>query len=100
MESVTSRLISSGIRRSPLRSPASTCATGMCSFLATIEQASVEFTSPTTSTQSGRCRWQISSNATMIFAVWVAWLPPPASRWKSGFGMPNSSKNTSLISRS
>jgi hypothetical protein len=81
MLSVTRRLISSGIRMSPLRRPASTWATGMSSFLASMEQASVEFTSPTTSTQSGRAFWQISSKATMILAVWVAWLPPPASRW-------------------
>ncbi len=98
--SVTRRLISSGIAMSPLRSPASTCATGTCSFLATIEHASVEFTSPTTSVHAGRWRWTISSYATMIFAVCCAWLPPPASRWKSGFGMPSSSKKTSLISRS
>ena len=52
--SVTSRLISSGMVMSPLRSPASTCATGMFSFFATMEQASVEFTSPTTSTASAR----------------------------------------------
>ncbi len=54
---------------SPLRKPASTWATGMSSFLASMEQASVEFTSPTTSTQSGRAFWQISSKATMILAV-------------------------------
>jgi len=54
MASVTKRLISSGISRSPLRKPASMCATGMCSFFATIEQAKVELTSPTTTTMAGR----------------------------------------------
>ena len=53
-ESVTIRLISSGIVRSKLRSPASRCATGRTNFLATIAAAMVEFTSPTTTTQSGR----------------------------------------------
>ena len=39
MESVTRRLISSGIARSPLRRPASTCATGRCAFFATLALA-------------------------------------------------------------
>ena len=45
-ESVTNRLISSGIVRSKLRRPASTCATGISSFAATSVQAIVELTSP------------------------------------------------------
>ena len=52
--SVTMRLISSGIVRSKLRRPASTCATRMPSLAATSAPASVEFTSPTTTTRSGR----------------------------------------------
>ena len=48
------RLISSGMVRSPLRSPASTWASGMPSFTAVRAAASVELTSPTTTTQSGR----------------------------------------------
>jgi hypothetical protein len=44
--SVTRRLISSGMVRSPLRSPASTCAVRTPSFAATTLAASVEFTSP------------------------------------------------------
>ena len=52
--SVTSRLISSGMRRSRLRSPASRCTTGIHSFAPTIAHAAVEFTSPTTTIQSGR----------------------------------------------
>ena len=47
------RLISSGIVRSKLRRPASTWPTGMPSFAATSAAASVEFTSPGTSTTSG-----------------------------------------------
>ena len=44
--SVTIRLISSGIVRSKLRSPASTWASGMPSFAATRAAATVELTSP------------------------------------------------------
>ncbi len=40
--------------RSKLRSPASTCATGIPSFAATSAAATVEFTSPGTTTRSGR----------------------------------------------
>ena len=47
------RLISSGMRRSKLRKPASTCAMGMPSFAATSDTATVELTSPTTKTTSG-----------------------------------------------
>ena len=51
--SVTRRLTSSGIDMSPERRPASRCTTGICSFAAASAPASVEFTSPTTSTASG-----------------------------------------------
>ena len=44
--SATTRLTSSGIRRSNERSPASTCATGTVSLAATSAPASVEFVSP------------------------------------------------------
>jgi len=54
IESVTRRLISSGIVQSPERMPASTCATGTRSFCAAIAQAIVEVTSPTTRQQSLR----------------------------------------------
>ncbi len=54
--SVTSRLISSGMRRSPLRRPASRCTTGIHSLAPTIAQAAVELTSPTTTIQSGCSR--------------------------------------------
>jgi len=52
MESVTMRLISSGIVRSKLRRPASTCATGICNLTAAKAAAIVEFTSPTTINRS------------------------------------------------
>ena len=52
--SVTMRLISSGIVQSPERMPASTCATGTCSFCAAMAQAIVELTSPTTRHSSAR----------------------------------------------
>jgi hypothetical protein len=50
---VTIRLISSGIDRSRLRRPALTWAVGAPSFAVTRAHASVEFTSPTTTTSSG-----------------------------------------------
>ena len=59
--SVTRRLISSGIFRSPLLSPASRCTTGTQSFVPTIAHAAVGLTSPTTTIQSGRCSRQIFS---------------------------------------
>ena len=49
--SVRTRLCSSGMRRSKLRSPASRCATGMSSFTAASAPASVELTSPDTTTR-------------------------------------------------
>ena len=51
--SVTTRLTSSGIVRSPDRSPASTWATGMPSLVAASVAAIVELTSPTVRTRSG-----------------------------------------------
>ena len=51
--SATIRLISSGIVRSKLRRPASTCATGIAELAATSAAASVELTSPGTTTRSG-----------------------------------------------
>ena len=57
-------------------------------------QAMVEFTSPTTTTQSGFSARQIGSNRFMTSAVWTAWEPEPTSRLKRGAGMPSSSKNT------
>ena len=53
--SVMRRLISSGISRSNERSPVSTCAQGIHSFAQTMLQATVEFTSSTTTTMLGLC---------------------------------------------
>ena len=69
MASTINRLISSGIDLSPLRNPASMCATGICNFAASIAQARVELTSPTTTTQSGLSADKTSSNSIMICAV-------------------------------
>ena len=80
------RLISSGIVRSKLRRPASTCAIGISSFAATSDAAIVELTSPTTTTRSGRSARQISSNAIITFAVCTAWLAEPTPRSRSGVG--------------
>ena len=52
MESVTTRLISSGMVQSPERMPPSTCATGTPNLRAAMEQAMVEVTSPTTRQRS------------------------------------------------
>ncbi len=60
----------------------------------------VLFTSPTTSTASGRCRSTTGSKAFMISAVCTAWLAEPTSRLMSGRGMPSCSKNSSLMSAS
>ena len=54
MWSVTTRLTSSGIERSKLRSPDSTWATAIPSLAAHSAAASVELTSPGTRTRSGR----------------------------------------------
>ena len=80
MASVTTRLISSGMARSRLRSPASTCTRGMPSFAATRPQATVLLTSPTTTTASGRRSSATASNAVMMAAVCAAWLPGPTAK--------------------
>ena len=67
--SVSSRLSSSGMPRSPLRRPASTCATGMPSLAAQSAAAMVELTSPTTTTRSGRSRSSTGSRRSSTCAV-------------------------------
>ncbi len=84
--SVTRRLISSGIVRSNERRPASTWATRTPSFAATRVQAIVEFTSPTTTSQSGAKACSTGSKRSITCAVWAAWLPEPTSRFSSGGG--------------
>jgi hypothetical protein len=93
--SVTRRLISSGMRRSPLRSPASRCTTGIQSLVPTWAQAAVELTSPTTTIQSGFSRSAIFSYAIITPPVCSACVPLPTSRWKCGLGSPRSRKNAS-----
>ena len=88
------RLISSGIARSKLRRPASTWATRMPSLAQTSVHARVEFTSPTTTTQSGPSAMHTASNASITRAVCTAWEPEPTPRLTSGSGRPSSSKNT------
>ena len=95
--SVSMRLISSGISRSKLRRPASTCTSRTPSFTATRPQAMVLFTSPTTSTASGRRSSTIGSKARMISAVCTACEPLPTPRFRSGSGMPSWRKNSSLM---
>ena len=71
--SATTRLSSSGIRRSKLRRPASTWATGMPSLAAPSAPASVEFVSPYTSTASGRSATRTGSRAMSIRPVCSPW---------------------------
>ena len=59
------------------------------------EQATVELTSPTTTTRSGRSARRTFSNATMIFAVCSACDPDPTSRCRSGAGIPSYRKKMS-----
>ena len=97
---MTIRLISSGIDRSRLRRPASTCASGTPSLAVTSAHASVELTSPTTTTTSAASSKASGSKAVITRQVCTAWLPEPAPRKWSGRRMARSSKNTSLIAGS
>ncbi len=92
--SVTMRLISSGMLRSRLLRPDSTCPTGIIRFAAASAQATVEFTSPATSTSLGGDTSRSASKRSRIRAVWMAWLAEPTSRFTSGSGRPSSSKKT------
>ena len=91
---MTRRLISSGIVSSKLRS-ASTWAMGICSLAATRPAATVEFTSPYTTTRPGGCSVKSCSRPVMAAAVCWAWLPEPTPRLTSGSGRPSWTKNTS-----
>src|SRR5207248_106954 len=66
-----------GIDQSRLRSPASTCATSGPTLAATSAHASVEFTSPTTTTTSGSTDTRSGSKASITRAVWSACVPDP-----------------------
>ena len=83
--------------QSRLRSPASTWATATVALAATRAAAMVEFTSPTTTTTSGRSCSTIGSSPVITAAVCWAWVPEPTPRWWSGARIPSSSKNTVLI---
>ena len=98
--STTRRLSSSGISRSKLRSPASTWAMGMRRYEAVIAAATVELTSPTTISRSGRFSTNTGCNASMILATISPLAPEPILRFMSGAGMRNSSKNTLSIRKS
>ena len=93
--SVTRRLTSSGIVTSKLRSPASTCATGMSSLAQTSAAARVELTSPYATTMAGRLATNSSSSAASRAPVWWPWLPDPTPRLTSGDGSDRSRKKTS-----
>ena len=90
--SVTSRLISSGMLRSKLRNPASTCTTGICRLAAASEQARVLFTSPKTTTALGGFSCSNSSKRSRMRAVWMLCVPEPTSRLISGSGIFSTSK--------
>ena len=92
------RLSSSGMRRSKLRSPASTCATGICCCMAATDAAMVEVTSPTTTNAAGRSPANRGSRRRMISEVCAVAVPPPTSRLISGSGISNSRKKASDIS--
>jgi hypothetical protein len=68
----------------------------MFALAATMEHASVEFTSPATTTITGWCSATTRSNAIMIFAVCSACEPDPTARWMSGARRPRSRKIASL----
>ena len=74
------RFSSSGMARSPERSPASTWTTGTWRLAATSAVASVEFTSPTTTTASGATVSSTGSKASITRAVCSACVPPPTPR--------------------
>lgn len=99
MASRQRRVTSSGMDISRKRSPASTCASRRARFSAVRAQATVEFTSPTTMTQSGCSFRQAGSNAIVMWAVCSLCNPEPTSRLMSGSGMPGSPKKSSDMFR-
>ena len=95
--SVSLRLCSSGINGSKLLSPASRCATGTWSLTAASAPASVELTSPATTTRSGSSASITAAMRVSALAVCSAWLPEPTPRKMSGSGIPSSRKKMSDI---
>ena len=86
-----------GIRRSWLRNPASRWITRIHNLAPTSAQAAVEFTSPTTTIQSGLGSRQTLSYAIMTPPVCSACVPLPTPRSKSGKGIERSRKNAADI---
>src|SRR5208283_5398873 len=76
--------------RSNERNPASTCPTRTPSLAQTSTVATVEFTSPYTSTMSGWRSTTSGSRRIMISAVCFACVPEPTARFTSGAGMDES----------
>ena len=94
------RLSSSGIVRSPERSPASRCATGTPSLAAASVAPSVEFTSPGTTIAAGGSGSSTDSTPAMTAAVCAACEPDPTPRWWVGAGRPSCSRNAPDSERS
>ncbi len=92
---MSTRLTSSGMLQSSERRPASTCATAMPSLDAASAQASVEFTSPATTTRSGWCSNSTSSKAISTRPVWSPWLPEPTPSDTSAAGKSRSARTSS-----
>ena len=90
------RLCSSGIDQSKLRRPDSTWQTGIWSFAAASAPASVELTSPGTTTMSGFSSRKTCSSSISARAVCAPCKPEPTSSWKWGVGSGSSAKKTSL----
>src|SRR2546430_15381721 len=80
------RLISSGMLRSKLRSPASTWARGNDILLATRPAAIVDVTSPTTITRLGRASVNTQASRTMVSAAAATHEPGVAPTVAAGPG--------------
>jgi hypothetical protein len=72
----------------------------MPSFVAASAPASVELTSPGTTTRSGRSSANTRSRPSSARAVCAPWLPEPTASFTSGSGSSSSEKKTSLTERS
>ncbi len=86
--SVSFRLCSSGIVRSKLRRPDSMCATGIESLTAASAAASVELTSPATTTRSGRSTSKICATPSSARAVCSPWSSRADLETNVGHGKP------------
>ena len=94
------RLCSSGIDQSKLRSPASRWHTGIPSLTAASAPASVELTSPGTTTRSGsQLAGRPASSPSSARAVCAPCAPEPTSSFTCGTGSGSSAKKTSLDGR-